>query len=94
MGVSIEGGAGEPWPPWIFIHCTDIVDRGLIVLFSVFFSIFFRWKKSGARIINYCNKRLSIKYFRGEGCSSSADKGRGFIQCKQGERGVTIMGCP
>jgi len=25
--------------PWIFIHDTDIVDKGLIVLFSVFFFV-------------------------------------------------------
>jgi len=36
MGVSSAG----PCPPWIFIHGTDIVDRGLIVLFSIFFAIF------------------------------------------------------
>jgi len=27
--------------PWIFIHGTDIVDRGLIVLFFVFFFAIF-----------------------------------------------------
>jgi len=37
MGVG-SGGAGELWP-WIFIHGTNIVDRGLIVLFG----LFFRW---------------------------------------------------
>jgi len=32
---------GGPWPPWIFIHGTDIVDRGLIVLFFGLFLLFF-----------------------------------------------------
>jgi len=35
------------WPPWIFTHGTDTVDRGLIVLFFglfwLFFGLFFRW---------------------------------------------------
>jgi len=35
--ASAAGGRG---PPWIFIHSTDIVDRGLIVLFFVIFPIF------------------------------------------------------
>jgi len=37
-----QRGTGRPCPPppWIFIHDTDIVDRGLIVLFSVLFAIF------------------------------------------------------
>jgi len=31
----------EAVPPWIFIHGTDIVDRGLIVLFfGLVFAIF------------------------------------------------------
>jgi len=30
-----------PPPPWIFIHGTDIVDRGLIVLFFGLFLLFF-----------------------------------------------------
>jgi len=29
-----------PWPPWIFIHGTDIVDIGLIVLFFGLFCYF------------------------------------------------------
>jgi len=29
MGVGREG----PWPPWIFIDCTDKVEGGLMVLF-------------------------------------------------------------
>jgi len=36
-------GSGEQKgavPPWIFKHGTDVVDSGLIVLFSVFFAIF------------------------------------------------------
>jgi len=40
MGV----GSGRQWvrapPPWIFIHDTDIVDRGLKVLFFGLFSVF------------------------------------------------------
>jgi len=37
---SGDKGGGEAWPtPWIFIHDTDIVDRSLIVLFFVFFSV-------------------------------------------------------
>jgi len=32
--------AGGRNSPWIFIHDADIVDNGLIVLFSVFFTIF------------------------------------------------------
>jgi len=36
MGVSSGGQRGLPW---IFIHGTNIVDRGLKVLFSVFFSL-------------------------------------------------------
>jgi len=34
-------GAGAPCPPWIFIHGTDIVDSGLIVLFFRIFLLFF-----------------------------------------------------
>jgi len=30
--------AGRPCPPWIFIHGIDIVDKGLMVIFSFFFS--------------------------------------------------------
>jgi len=34
-------GQGGPWPPWIFIHGTDKVQEGLMVLFFglVFFSL-------------------------------------------------------
>jgi len=39
-GVGSEGQRGGCTPPWIFIHGTDIVDRGLIVLFLVFFCYF------------------------------------------------------
>jgi len=39
MGIS-NGGQGPLPPSWIFKHGTDIVDRGLIVPFSVFFGIF------------------------------------------------------
>jgi len=38
MGVDSEGGR-NPLDPWIFIHETDIVDRGLIVLFFGLFSV-------------------------------------------------------
>jgi len=37
MGVD-SGGQGGPCPAWIFIHGTDIVDRGLNVLFFGLFS--------------------------------------------------------
>jgi len=33
-------GEGESRPHWIFMHGTDIVERGLIMLFLVFFVIF------------------------------------------------------
>jgi len=39
MGVGI-GGQGGRGRPWIFKHGTNIVDRGLKVLFSAFFYIF------------------------------------------------------
>jgi len=32
---------GGLWPPWIFIHGTNIVDRGLKVLFFGVFLLFF-----------------------------------------------------
>jgi len=38
MGVGSGDGL---WPSWIFMHGTNIVDRGLIVLFFVFLAIFF-----------------------------------------------------
>jgi len=34
-----RAGEGAVAPPWIFIHGTDIVDRGLIVLFFSLFSV-------------------------------------------------------
>jgi len=37
MGVG-SGGKGA-WPLWIFIHSTNIVDRGLKVLFFGLFSV-------------------------------------------------------
>jgi len=41
------GGQGGHAPPWIFIHGTNIVNRGLkILFFGAFFAIFwsfFRW---------------------------------------------------
>jgi len=39
MGVGREGQGG-PWLPWIFKHGTNIVNKGLKVLFSAFFSGF------------------------------------------------------
>jgi len=44
MGVG-SGGQGGPWPPWIFIHGTNIVERGLKVraifgVFCYFFGLF------------------------------------------------------
>jgi len=38
--VSATGGR-DPWPPWIFIHGTDMVGRGLIVVFFVVFFCYF-----------------------------------------------------
>jgi len=38
-GHRQRGAEGRP-PFWIFMHGTNIVDRGLKVLFSVFFAIF------------------------------------------------------
>jgi len=38
MGV-VSGGRG-PWLPWTFMHGTDVVDRGLIVLFFGHFCYF------------------------------------------------------
>jgi len=40
LPMSVGSGGHGAEPLWIFIHSTDIVDRGLIVLFSVFFAIF------------------------------------------------------
>jgi len=37
MGVG--SGGQEAVPPWIFIHVTDIIDRGLFCYFSVSFSV-------------------------------------------------------
>jgi len=39
MGVG-SGEQGGPWPPWIFIHGTNIVDRALKCYFLAFFAIF------------------------------------------------------
>jgi len=36
-----SGSQGCSWPPWIFIHGTDVGDRGLIVLFFGHFLLFF-----------------------------------------------------
>jgi len=39
MGISSRGAVAPP--PWIFKHGTNIVDRGLTVLFfGLFFAIF------------------------------------------------------
>jgi len=60
--ASAAGCREGPWPLWIFIHGTDIVNRGLIVLFFVFFSIFrsfFRlpplppWKRLNSAIFRF-----------------------------------------
>jgi len=40
MGVG-SGGQEGAVPPWIFIHGTYIVDRGLIVLFFGLYLLFF-----------------------------------------------------
>jgi len=40
MGIGSGGKRAWP-PPWIFIHNTDIVDKGLIVLFFGVFLLFF-----------------------------------------------------
>jgi len=38
VGSGGQGGAGGgAWFPWIFIHGTNVVDRGLKVLFSSLF---------------------------------------------------------
>jgi len=37
--MDVGSGNRGAVPPWIFIHGTDIEDRGLIVLFSDFFSL-------------------------------------------------------
>jgi len=34
-----RSAAAGPWPSWIFIHGTDLVDRFLIVLFFGLFSV-------------------------------------------------------
>jgi len=46
VGSGVQGGRA----PWIFKYGTNIVDRGLKVLFSAFFAIFrsfFRWPPPG-----------------------------------------------
>jgi len=35
--MEIDSGGKEAVAPWILMHSTDIVDRGLIVLFFGFF---------------------------------------------------------
>jgi len=52
-----QRGAGGPWPPWIFKHGTNIVDRGLKVLFFglslLFFGLFSvgpPWKRLNSAI--------------------------------------------
>jgi len=39
-GCRQRGAREAVAPPWIFKHGTNIVNRGLIVLFSAFFAIF------------------------------------------------------
>jgi len=51
--ASADGGRGPPWFK-IFIHVTNVVDRGLKVLFSVFFCyylVFFRCSLPGRGLI-------------------------------------------
>jgi len=44
MGVSREGRRGAV-PPWIFIHDTDKVEGGLMVLlFGLIFFLVYPWK--------------------------------------------------
>jgi len=59
MGVG-SGGQGEPWPPWIFIYGTNIVDRGfksaifwLFLLFFDLFSVGPTWKMLNSVIFWY-----------------------------------------
>jgi len=62
-------GEGGRWPPWIFIHGTNIADRGLKVLFFgvvflLFFGLFFRcphplWKFFCRHPCLYLNTILS-----------------------------------
>jgi len=41
LGANSRGqGRAMPPTPWIFIHGTNIVDRGVKILFSAFFAIF------------------------------------------------------
>jgi len=58
-----SGGRGAVEPPWIFIPDTNIVDRGLKVLFFgdflLFFDHFFRWppwkRLNSAIFRSFCN---------------------------------------
>jgi len=58
--LHMDVGSGEHGSLWIFIHGTDVADRGLIVLFSVFFcffSVFFPlspppWKRLNSAIFS------------------------------------------
>jgi len=42
-----------PYSPWIFIHDTNIVDRGLIVLFFGIFSVGPTWKRLNSAISRF-----------------------------------------
>jgi len=68
MGV----GSGSRGALWIFIHGTDIVDRGLIVLLFVYFFAIFRsffpvdpfpWKRLNSAIFQYFFVAPSLKIF-------------------------------
>jgi len=53
--------ARRPWPPWIFIHDKDIVDKGLIVIFLglfCYFGLFFVSPTPG----NFSDDTLALEY--------------------------------
>jgi len=54
MGVGSEGQGKEgPCPTWIFIHGTNIVDRGLKVLYFGLFLLFFDLFSVGPPLENF-----------------------------------------
>jgi len=57
MGVG-SGEQWEPWPPWIFKHGTNIVNRRLKVLFFGLFLLFFGLFSAAPL------KRLNSTFFR------------------------------
>jgi len=59
VGVGSRGkGGAMPPPPWIFIRGTDIVDRGLIVLFFGISLIDLISMKQTLRKLDYCTSKL------------------------------------